>query len=136
MGHQAPPLEDQHDPLSEEGHQALARMVIRLFDHWDLPLETHADLLGLSAAAYATLNRYREGHPLADDRDLLERVAHLLGIHKNLRSLFPHNRELVYRWPTTCNSDFGNCTPVDVVVERGLEGILRVRRNLDLATCT
>lgn len=118
---------DRYDPRSEEGRQALARMVTRLFDHWGLPLETQADLLGLSADTYATLNRYREGQPLADDRDLLERVGHLLGIHEALRIVFPHNRELAYRWPTTCNSDLGNRTPVDVMAEPGIEGLLRVR---------
>ena len=87
-------------------------------------------LLGLSASSRSTLSRYRSGEPLADSRDLIDRAGHLLGIHKSLRILFPHDRDLAYRWMGTPNVRFGT-RPVDVVVVHGFEGLLALRRYLD-----
>jgi uncharacterized protein (DUF2384 family) len=79
------------------------------------------------------LARYRKGEPIGTSRDQYERVGHLLGIHKNLRLLFPHNRELAYRWMTTRNKAFENRTPVEVIKEWGFAGLLMVRGYLDHA---
>ena len=73
-------------------------MVTQLFELWRLSVGEQAALLGLSADNRSTLARYRKGDPLADSRDLLDRAGHLLGIHKSLRILFPHDRELAYRY--------------------------------------
>jgi hypothetical protein len=87
-------------------------------------------MLGLSATSRSTLSRYRAGEPLADSRDLLDRAGHMLGIHKSLRILFPHDRDLAYRWMGTPNARIG-ARPVDVVVAHGFEGLLALRRYLD-----
>lgn len=112
---------------------ALAKMVMALFDHWDLNTEDQAALLGIAAGNRATLTRYRKGEPIGTSRDQLERVGHLLGIHKNLRLLFPQNRELAYRWMSTRNKAFDNLTPVEVVKDWGFAGLLMVRAYLDRA---
>jgi transcriptional regulator with XRE-family HTH domain len=105
-------------------------MVTRLLEHWRLSAAEQAAVLGLSAASRSTLARYRNGEPLADSRDLLDRTSHLLGIHKSLRILFPHDRDLAYRWMTQPNRRLG-ARPVDLVVEHGFEGLLAVRRYVD-----
>jgi hypothetical protein len=110
--------------------ERLARMVISLLDHWNLSPNDQAVLLGLSTQSRSTVARYRRGEPLADSADLLARAGHLLGIHKALRILFPHDRDLAYRWVTTLNRRFG-ATPLDVMKQHGYEGILAVRRYLD-----
>jgi hypothetical protein len=119
------------DPHTREGRSALAKMVITLFDHWKLPTADQTALLGLSESSRSSLNRYRKGEPLADNRDLIDRAGNLLGIHRSLRILFPHNRDLVYRWPTTPNTQFEGKTPVDIMREAGFLGLLLVRRYLD-----
>ncbi len=117
----------------QDDRSSLARMVIKLFDHWQLSTEDQLALLGLSIGNRAAIGRYRRGEPLANSRDLLERVGHLLAIHKNLRLLFPHNRDLAYAWVTTRNRAFGEKTPVELVGERGFSGLLHVRAYLDRA---
>ena len=112
---------------------ALARMVMRLLEHWKLGTEDQATLLGIAASNRATLARYRKGEAIGTSRDQFERVGHLLGIHKNLRLLFPQNRDLVYRWMTTRNRAFENLTPVEVIREHGFAGLLMVRGYLDRA---
>lgn len=118
------------EPGSREARVRLALMVTKLLDHWRLSAAEQAELLGLSAASRSTLARYRNGEPLADSRDLLDRAGHLLGIHESLRLLFPHDRDLAYRWMTQPNRRLGG-RPVDLVIERGFEGLLAVRRYLD-----
>jgi len=110
--------------------EQLARMIVQLFDHWQLSAPDQATLLGLSADSRATVARYRKGEPLADSTDLLARAGHLLGIHKSLRIMFPHDRDLAYRWISTPSRRFNDRMPLDIM-KRGYEGILAVRRFLD-----
>jgi len=124
----APVTADLH---GSEDRGRLARMVIRLFEHWALSLPEQSGLLGLSTSNRASIARYRAGEPLADNRDLLDRVSCLLGIHKTLRIIFPQNRDLAYRWMSTFNRRLGN-RPVDLVLERGFEGLIAVRRYLEV----
>jgi hypothetical protein len=118
------------EPGSREARSRLAAMVTKLLEHWSLTTAEQAELLGLSSGSRSTLGRYRSGEPLADNRDLLDRAGHLLGIHKSLRILFPHDRDLAYRWMTKANRRLG-ARPVDVILAQGFEGLLAVRRYLD-----
>ena len=118
---------------ASEDRGALARMVMTLLDHWNLSTEDQAALLGIAASNRAALQRYRRGEAIGTSRDQYERVGHLLGIHKNLRLLFPQNRELAYRWMRTRNRAFDNLTPVEVIREWGFAGLLMVRSYLDRA---
>lgn len=111
--------------------ERLARIVVQLLDHWQLGPADQAVLLGLSPQSRSTVARYRKGEPLADSADLLSRVGHLLGIHKALRILFPHDLDLAYRWVSAPNRRFNDAAPLDVMKKHGYEGILAVRRYLD-----
>ena len=127
LADQAPDV-DLHARGSRE---RVARMVVSLLDHWNLTPNDAAVLLGLSTQSRSTVARYRRGEPLADSADLLARAGHLLGIHKALRILFPHDRDLAYAWVTTPNRRFGDVAPLEVMKRHGYEGILAVRRYLD-----
>ena len=120
-------------PAISQDRGALAKMVMTLLDHWALSTEDQAALLGIAASNRAALTRYRKGEPIGTSRDQFERVGHLLGIHKNLRLLFPQNRDLAYRWMSTRNKAFDNLTPVQVVKDWGFAGLLMVRAYLDRA---
>ena len=119
--------------LASKDRGALAKMLLTLFDHWNLTTEDQALLLGLASTNRAALSRYRKGEPIGASRDQYDRVGHLLAIHKNLRLLFPKNRELAYRWISTRNKAFDNLTPVEVIKEWGFAGLLLVRSYLDHA---
>jgi len=106
-------------------------MVTRIFVHWGLGSEDQLAMIGLSTCNRAALSRYRKGEPLAASRDLLERVDHLLAIHKNLRLIFPQDRDLAGAWMTRRNRPFDGRPPVEAVREWGFTGILMVRAYLD-----
>jgi hypothetical protein len=125
----------QHAPSDEQtiDRGSIAKMLMQLFDHWKLASDEQLNSLGLSTENRGALSRYRKGEPLSQSRDLLERAGHLLGIHKNLRLLFPHNRDLAYAWMKTRNKAFENRTPIEVICEYGFAGLLVVRAYLDKA---
>ena len=119
------------DLHARDSRERLARMLMELFGHWNLAAGDQAALLGLSAQSRSSLARYRRGEPLADNADLLARGGHLLGIHKALRILFPHDRDLADRWVSAANRRFDGASPLDIMRRHGYEGILAVRRYLD-----
>ena len=124
----ADPRVDLHSRASRE---RLARMVVTLLERWQISAVDQATLLGLSTNSRSTVARYRRGEPLADSPDLLARAGHLLGIHKALRIIFPHDLELAYRWVSAPNRRFGGEPPLAIMRRHGYEGILAVRRYLD-----
>lgn len=112
---------------------AIVRMLMQLFEHWQLETVEQLNSLGLSTNNRGALTRYRKGAPLSKNRDLLDRAGHLLGIHKRLRQLFPNYRNLAYAWMKTRNKAFENRSPIEVICEYGLVGLLMVRVYLDRA---
>jgi uncharacterized protein (DUF2384 family) len=110
---------------------AISKMLMQLFGHWAISTEDQLEMLGLAKDNRAALTRYRKGVPMSASRDANERAGHLLAIHKNLRLLFPHNRELAYRWMSTRNKAFEGRTPVNMVKDFGFAGLLMVRSYLD-----
>ena len=123
----------EREPTTSQDRGALARMVMTLLDHWKLSTEDQAALLGIAATNRAALARYRKGEAIGTSRDQYERVGHLLGIHKNLRLLFPADRDLAYAWMKTRNRAFDNRSPIEVIREFGFAGLLMVLAYLDRA---
>jgi hypothetical protein len=121
----------QTDLHSRGSRERLARMVVQLLERWRLSAVDQATLLGLSANSRSSVARYRRGEPLADSPDLLARAGHLLGIHKALRIILPHDLDLAYRWVSAPNRRFGGEAPLAIMRRHGYEGILAVRRYLD-----
>jgi len=116
---------------SSESRGRLARMVMRLFEHWQLSASDQLNLLGLSSTSRALLTKYRRGEPLPNSRDLQDRVGWLLSIHKSLRLLYPYNGEIRYSWVNRRNRQFDNLPPLEVMKEQGIIGIAKVARYLD-----
>ncbi len=108
----------------------LARMVMRLFELWSLSSEDQCQLLGISAQESALLDLYRSGGPLAYNAETLRRVGHFLGIHKSLRTFYPYDRDLVYRWISHPNRHFEGRRPLDIMRE-GEAAILAIRNYLE-----
>ena len=103
--------------------------VIALFDHWGLRNDEECNLLG--GISPAQLAKYKNGKAYVSGRDTIERVGNLLGIHKNLRILYPYNREVVYQWIKGRNQKLHNLSPLDVMLEYGYIGIAQIRRFTD-----
>ena len=117
----------------EVDRTAISGMLMKLFEHWQLSTEDQLDALGYATSNRAILTKSRRGEPISGSRDTLERAGHLLGIHKNLRLLFPHNRALAYGWMKARNRAFDQRAPIEVIREYGFAGLLMVLAYLDRA---
>lgn len=105
------------------------RNIMALFAHWQLKNDEECHLLG--GVSSAQLAKLRKGTACISGRDTIERVGNLLGIHKNLRILYPYNRTIVYQWIKAKNRKLHNMSPLDLMLEQGYLGIAQVRRFTD-----
>jgi hypothetical protein len=109
----------------------MTRDAFRLLDDWMIPKDLHPQLLGLPPTARKReTNRYRMGMPLPADGDSYERIALLLRIDAMVRKMFPHSALSACLWVTTQNLRYGSRTPLDTMLELGLEGFHRVEHSL------
>ena len=127
----AQPTEGDIDLTTEASRTGLARLIMRLFDRWQLNTATQLNFLGLSPTNRAMLGRYRRGTAYPSTRDLLDRIGWLLAIHKALRLLYPYNESLRYSWIKRRHAVFDHHSPLEVMMDEGLIGIAKVARYLD-----
>lgn len=119
------------DIHSAESRGHLAKLVMNLFEKWELSTSDQLELLGLSTSSRALLTKFKRGDPLPNSRDVLDRVGWLLAIHKGLRLLFPHNPEILYTWVKRRNGLIQNRTPLEIMLEEGLVGVMKTSRFVD-----
>ncbi|OAI46006.1 hypothetical protein AYO45_01990 [Gammaproteobacteria bacterium SCGC AG-212-F23] len=126
-------VDSKESSLTEEERKQQTRIIVRLFEHWNLTYKQQAIMLGLSPNTLTSIYYYKHGKRcLPEYRDMQERVENLLVIHKYLRQAYPFNKELVYRWMTTPNADFNSITPFDIISKEGYMGLVRIRNYLEL----
>lgn len=124
MGRHGSAQVDFADPVALRN---LGRAVVTLLKKWNLTEEQQLALLGSGAHGGAALSEYQLGErPLPDCPEVLQRVAHLMGIHGSLRLLFPENEELRFSWVWRRNQAFGGSAPIDIMLRDGADGIARV----------
>lgn len=117
---------------SESSRIKIAKMTLKLFDHWQLTQVEQLHLLGMSEQSRSSLDKYRKGEkPFPKSRDLLDRVGYLLAIHKALRLLYPQNSNIRYSWLNRRNKAFENYSPLEIIQHQGILGYARVTRYLD-----
>jgi hypothetical protein len=97
---------------------------------WELSTVESRALLGWPAAS--TFHKYKAGDHGTLPYDTLIRVSLVLGIYKSLQLLYPDAR-FADRWMRMPNSHalFGGTTPIELVVDGGIDALYQVRRLLD-----
>lgn len=112
---------------------ALLRMTFRLFDIWRLGAHQQAILLGVHSTS--TVYRWRKHGVKRLRIETLERIAHLLAIHKRLRLLFYRNPDLGRNWVKTPNkaSCFKGKPPIDTMLRGKMSDFMLVLRYLEYA---
>jgi hypothetical protein len=125
---QAVKMEDDSDRMfSQENRAKLAVLIMNLFEKWQLKNLHRLSLLGLSENSKPALYKYKKGEsPLPVSRDTLDRVGMLLSIHKSLKMLYPNNPNICYSWVTMKNKMFDGKSPLDVMINEGFAGVMRV----------
>lgn len=126
-------LKDEYMPrfFERDERARAARILLNLFDRWQLSSDVRLAFLGLPAGNPRTISRYRRGAPLVPGRDLQDRVGHYLAIHRLLRQLFPTESDKAYGWMKRRNRAFEGRTPAEMIVDFGFPGLLMVRTYLE-----
>jgi transcriptional regulator with XRE-family HTH domain len=118
--------------LSRGERVSVSHLIFALFDRWGLSAAEQAELLGFSAATRSTITRYRNGAPMGEGRDTLDRCANLLRIHEALNALLPEGAGAVRQdeWLRRPNRAFDGRPPMETM-RSGFEGLTLVRRYLE-----
>ncbi|MBZ0070963.1 MAG: antitoxin Xre/MbcA/ParS toxin-binding domain-containing protein [Thiohalobacteraceae bacterium] len=115
-----------------EDRVCLTRAVISLLEGWGVEPREAAIILGLPEdTTMHNMRCYRSNTPFPDCPEVLERVEHLIGIADALRTMFPRSAQMGPLWMHRRNRHFRRRTPVDLMVEDGLNGVIAVRTHLD-----
>jgi len=115
-----------------ENNAEIARTVLSMFQNWGIDPGDQVKLLGLpSSVRSRVLNKYRNGYPLPDNEDCIMRVACLFAIQNAVSSLFPHNAKAADYWVTTPFDFFVGHTPLQIMLNEGIDGMKRVLNYLN-----
>ncbi len=101
---------------------------LALAARWSLANAEAAALLGVSGSSW---DRIKRGHRPILGQDQLTRVSAIVGVYKGLHLLFAD--DTADRWPRLPNRGplFGRRTPIEVMIEGGIPGMMDVRRSID-----
>ncbi|HMQ11690.1 MAG TPA: hypothetical protein PKC21_09115 [Oligoflexia bacterium] len=100
---------------------------------YNLNREEQALILGVKKNGQRLLDLEKK-NSIPEDVDKFSRVGILIGIHKNLRMLYPYNRELVYGFIKQPWSLLNKKSPIDFLKEdpkASFQRLFTLRRMLD-----
>ena len=118
---------------SEAPDVDIARNIMRLLDEWGLDNKQIIQLLDLPNSIRSRhLDKFRKGDAFPASKNTSVRVEHIAGIADALRTTFPRNSHMGYRWLRTPHRRFRNQTPIETML-KSETGLLRVRSELDCA---
>ena len=125
-----PPAERAKPATRKRLSGAAMRTFFNIAGKWGLDAKEQIALLG--SPAPSTFYKYKAGDVGTLSFDLLTRISLILGIHKDLRILFP-DTAVSDRWFKLPNSNpmFGGLTPAQYVAQGDMDALYRVRRLLD-----
>lgn len=109
----------------------LVDMTMKLFDHWQLSNNEKLSLLCVQSTDTYLLAQLTGGHLESLQSESLNRIVHLIDIHAKLKTIFPQNIELAYKWITQPNKAFGSVTPIKLIETHGEEGITTIQSYLN-----
>lgn len=118
----------------KERRLLLTRAVMSVLDSWGVNAADCVRILGLPEKTQGRmLRRYRDNTPFPESDDLDERLDHLVGIAEALRTTFPRNAQMGSSWMVKPHRRFNRQSPLSVILEGGLSGLINVRTHLDCA---
>ena len=120
--------------LTYQKRVALSHVLMDTLDHWKVNAKDQIQILDLPKGTRTRVLRlYHENTPLPDEPNVMVRVEHLLGIEEALRTTYPFNYDMSSHWINTPHRRFQNRSPLEAIIEEGLDGLMSVRVHLDCA---
>jgi hypothetical protein len=118
--------------LDESDRISLTQYILAVLDDWGVKSQDIISLLDLpEKTPKRMMRRYRDETPLPNEENVNTRLEHLFGIIEALRTTFPRNGHMASKWMNTPLSRMNSRTPLSVILEDGLTGLIHVRSHLD-----
>jgi len=120
--------------LTLEEKIILTKNVMAMLDDWGVSHENKLLLLNLPPEIKTrSVRRFYIDRPLPDNREVYQRLEHLLGIADAIRTSYPRNGEMAAFWLNKKNQRFDNKTPLDFMLQGGTDNVVAIRAHLDCA---
>ena len=118
--------------LSNEEISRQSIALITVLDNWGVSNAQKVVMLALpSGTKPRAILRYQQGASFPVDEVIQERIEHFFGIAEALRLAYPRNSQGGELWLKRPNKHFNQRTPLSVMIEDGLAGIIAVRMRID-----
>jgi len=120
---------------SEEKRVIVTINVMNVLSSWGLTASQQAEILAMPSNVRSRhMHQYKEGVPLPESDEINVRIDHILGISDALRTSYPLNNEMGAYWMKQSSAKrFNSRSPINCIIEDGLEGLVAVRVHLDCA---
>ena len=117
---------------TEHPRMKMTRYVMGLLESWELNAAQQVDILALpDGTRTRVLRSFRDDMPLPDTDDVNKRIEHLLAIDDALHTTYPHSDKMGALWMRRTHRRFKQRTPMNTIIEDGLQGLVSVRMHLD-----
>ena len=118
---------------SAEKRIKLTLFIINMLDDWGVSDSDKLDMLAMPEGTRSrAIRALREGiKPLPETDETNERIDHMLGIADALRTSNPLNEAAGGMWMRRRNTRFKGRSPIQAMIEDGINGIMAVRVHLD-----
>lgn len=121
--------------FNNEEMVSITKTVMRYLDTWKLTSEGIVSVLGMDKKIRTRhLQAFRAGSKtLLQDKETMQRVEHVAGIVEALRTAYPMNDAIRVQWLHKPCRRFQGKTPLSVIMEEGINGLIKVRIEVDCA---
>ena len=121
--------------ITEQNIALATPLVMEIFKTWRLSNDQIWHILGLEGIApKRDLRKFNQGMKgLPYTADIATRVEHIIGINAALRTSYPLNAEISASWLRQPHRRFAKTTPLDVIMTQDIDGLTRVRVEVDCA---
>lgn len=119
--------------FDEKTQKVLGKAFWKMAELYEFTREEQAVLLGIRYNRQRLLQLEKE-KSIPFDPDKFIRMGHLLGIHRSLQILYPHNMKIVYAWMKIRHWFFNDKSAMEFIMEDPVNSMARlftVRRILD-----
>lgn len=124
-------MEKEH---TQEKMLLITGRVINYLDQWKLSEAEIINILGVPEIKPRHLSHYRKGEKaLPQTQEVYQRIDHIVGIADALRTTYPFSDKMRLLWLRKPHRRFKKQTPLSVILDEGINGLMRVRVEVDCA---
>ncbi|HFD31380.1 MAG TPA: DUF2384 domain-containing protein [Gammaproteobacteria bacterium] len=119
---------------SKEEMLVITSKVINYLDQWQLQAEEMMIILGIPEVKPRHLPKYRKMETALPQTDeIFSRIDHIVGIADALRTTYPFSDKMRVMWLRKPHRRFRKNTPLSMILKEGVDGLMRVRVEVDCA---